>query len=161
MPRMPDLDTSCTDRAHPTIEGVRLSTDRGQLDLDLVWSYLSNESYWAGGVPRSVVERSIEHSLAFGLFRDDRQIGFARMITDHATFGYLSDVFVVEAERGQGLGVWLVGQILEHPSARGLRRITLATRDAQPLYARVGFTMSTPTDNMEIRRPNAELYGPD
>jgi GNAT superfamily N-acetyltransferase len=144
---------------HPSEPAVVVSTDTRRLDVDLIHDFLANESYWAEGVPREVVERAIEHSLAFGLHRGDRQIGFARLITDQATFGYLSDVFVVRSERGAGLGAWLVEQVLAHPVALGLRRITLGTRDAQPLYAKLGFSLSNPTDNMEIRRVNAELYG--
>jgi GNAT superfamily N-acetyltransferase len=93
---------------------------------------------------RAVIKRAIKHSMAFGLYRDGRQVGFARAVTDHATFAYLADVFVVTAERGRGLGTWLVETILAHPDMRGLRRWLLGTRDAQALYRRCGFTAPPP-----------------
>ena len=116
-----------------------ITTDRHRIDLDVVHDFLVN-SYWATGIPREVVRRSIEHSLPFGLFAGDEQIGFARVITDYATFAYLGDVFVIERMRGQGLGHWLVEVIAAHPDLQGLRRWTLATRDAHALYRSVGFT---------------------
>src|SRR4029077_13286930 len=93
-------------------------------------AFLSREAYWSLGVPRSVVEKAIERSLCFGLLADARQIGFARVVTDNATFAWLCDVFVLAAYRGRGLGDWLIASVLEHPDMRGLRRIVLATRDA-------------------------------
>jgi GNAT superfamily N-acetyltransferase len=93
---------------------------------------------------RAVIKRAIKHSMAFGLYRDGRQVGFARAVTDHATFAYLADVFVVTAERGRGLGTWLVETILAHPDMRGLRRWLLGTRAAQALYRRCGFTAPPP-----------------
>jgi GNAT superfamily N-acetyltransferase len=116
-----------------------ISTDRSRLDLDAIHAYLSEEAYWSPGVPRDVVERSIERSLNFGLYRGDEQAGFARVVTDYATFAWLADVFVLPARRGAGLGVWLVETIVTHPELRGLRRWTLATADAHELYARFGF----------------------
>jgi GNAT superfamily N-acetyltransferase len=116
-----------------------ISTDPSRLDLDLVHGYLSEEAYWSPGVAREVVERSIQHSLNFGLYRGDAQVGFARVVTDYATFGWLADVFVLEPHRGSGLGRWLVNTVLSHPHLRDLRRWILATRDAHELYAPFGF----------------------
>ena len=115
-----------------------ISTDRSLLDLRVIHDYLK-ESYWAAGVPEDVVRRSIENSLCFGVYRDEEQAGFARVVTDRATFAYLADVFVLEGHRGRGLGKWLVEVILAHPDLQGLRRWMLATRDAHELYRRYGF----------------------
>jgi GNAT superfamily N-acetyltransferase len=116
-----------------------ISTDRSLLDLDAIHAYLSEEAYWSPGVSREVVERSIEHSLNFGLYRDAGQAGFARVVTDYATFAWLADVFVLPAHRGAGLGKWLVETAVSHPQLRGMRRWILATGDAHGLYARFGF----------------------
>jgi GNAT superfamily N-acetyltransferase len=117
-----------------------ISTDPTRLDLNIIHGFLTT-SYWAAGVPMEVVQRSIDHSLPFGLYAGDRQIGFARVITDYATFAYLADVFVLEAYRGAGLGKWLVAVIVAHPDLQGLRRWMLATRDAHTLYGTVGFEL--------------------
>src|SRR5689334_12965902 len=118
--------------------GFVISTDRHRLDVDLVHDYLST-SYWAAGMPRDVLERAIENSLIFGIYAANAQVGFARAITDLATYAYLSDVFVVEGYRGRGLSKWLMECILAHPGLQGLRRFALFTRDAQGLYLRYGF----------------------
>jgi GNAT superfamily N-acetyltransferase len=115
-----------------------ISTDRTRLDLQLVHAYLST-SYWAAGMPRAILERAIANSVAFGIYHDGRQVGFARAISDLATYAYLSDVFVIEAYRGRGLSTWLMECILDHPDLQGLRRFALFTRDAQGLYERYGF----------------------
>ena len=115
-----------------------VSTNRSRLDIDLVHDYLAS-SYWAAGMPRAVLERGIENSLIFGIYHASRQVGFARAITDLATYAYLSDVFVVEGYRGQGLSKWLMECILGHPELQGLRRFALFTRDARGLYERYGF----------------------
>ena len=116
-----------------------VSNDRSRLDLDVVHGYLKR-SYWAGGVPFDVVRRSVENSLVFGMYRASEQVGFARVITDRATFAYLADVFVLEEHRGQDLGKWLVETVLSHPELQGLRRWMLATRDAHDLYRKYAFT---------------------
>ncbi len=116
-----------------------ISTDQERLDLATIHGFLTT-SYWAAGVPIEIVKRSIEHSLNFGLFQDDRQVGFARVITDYATFAYLADVFVLEPFRGQGLSKWLMQVIIAHPELQGLRRWMLFTRDAHGLYKQVGYT---------------------
>ena len=115
-----------------------ISTDRSKLDVDLVHEYLVG-SYWAAGMPRHTLERAIENSLTFGMYHGDQQVGFARAITDLATYAYLSDVFIVEAFRGRGLSKWLMECILAHPDLQRLRRFALFTRDAQGLYERYGF----------------------
>jgi GNAT superfamily N-acetyltransferase len=128
-----------------------ISTDASLLDLQVVHGYLS-ESYWAAGVPEEVVRRSIENSLCFGVYRGEEQAGFARVVTDSATFAYLADVFVLEEHRGRGIGKWLVEVILSHPELQGLRRWMLATRDAHDLYLRYAFTeLARPGIFMERR----------
>lgn len=120
-----------------------IDTDKARLDRALIHRFLAR-SHWAKGIPMPVLERAIEHSLAFGLYRDGRQVGFARVVTDHATFAYVADVFVLPAERGKGLGRWLVETILAHPELQGLRRWLLGTRDAHGLYRHSGFTEPSP-----------------
>ncbi|OIN25756.1 GNAT family N-acetyltransferase [Vibrio barjaei] len=116
-----------------------ISSDKRLLDIPLIHSELAN-SYWAKGIPLSVVEKSIEHSLCFGVYTtSNEQVGFARMITDRATFAYLSDVFVVEKAKGEGLGKQLIKAIDDHPELQGLRRIMLATSDAHGLYRQFGY----------------------
>ncbi len=116
-----------------------IDTDKARLDLELIHGFLVR-SHWAKGIPFDVLKKAIENSMAFGIYRDGRQIGFARVVTDHATFAYLADVFVVEEERNCGLGRYLVDTILAHPELQGMRRWLLGTRDAQSLYRRCGFT---------------------
>lgn len=127
-----------------------ICSDPARLDVNLIHEFLRTHSYWAEGRTRAAVERSITHSLSFGLYRQGQQIGFARVITDFATFAYLADVFVLEAERGRGLGKWLLATIVAHPELQGLRRWLLATRDAHGLYQQAGFTpLSQPDRWME------------
>ena len=133
-----------------------ISTEPARLDLRVVHAFL-RESYWASGIPLEVVKRSIEHSLSFGLYHEARQIGFARVITDYATFAYVCDVFVLESHRGRGLGTWLMGILMEHPDLQGLRRWVLATRDAHELYRKSGFTgLARPEGWME--KPDPDVY---
>ena len=122
-------------------EKYSISTDRSLLDIDVIFNYLSLESYWAKGIPREVVEKSITHSLCFGLYYEQQQIGFARLVTDEATFAYLADVFVLESHRGKGLSKWLMEIIHAHPGLQGLRRWVLGTRDAHALYEKFGWTV--------------------
>ena len=127
-----------------------LSTDRSRLDVDQIHGVLTT-TYWASGIPRDVVARAIAGSISFGLYENGQLVGFARVISDLATYAYLADVFVVEACRGRGLGDWLVEGVLLHPKLQGLRRFALITRDAGPLYARHGFTKpEVPSGYMEI-----------
>lgn len=120
-------------------EGFEISTDSKRLDVDLIHQYLSEESYWAKNIPIEVVRRSIDHSFCFGLFHGEKQVGFARLITDKATFAYLADVFILADYRGQGLSKWLISFIHDHPDVQGLRRWLLATRDAHGLYTQFGW----------------------
>ncbi|MCC5857338.1 MAG: GNAT family N-acetyltransferase [Ectothiorhodospiraceae bacterium] len=140
--------------------GFRVTDDRGLLDVDLIHTVLSG-SYWARGIPREVVARSLEHSLCLGLYRGDTQVGFGRAVTDRATFAYVSDVFVLESYRGRGLGKWLVRCLMDHPELHGLRRWMLATKDAHTLYAQVGFTpLGAPHWFMEVHDPEAYAKDP-
>ena len=115
-----------------------IDTDRARLDYRVIHGFLT-QSHWARGVPLATVKRAITGSLPFGLYYDGRQVGFARVVTDRATFAYLADVFVLPQARGQGLARWLVESILAHPGLRGMRRWLLGTRDAHGLYRKVGF----------------------
>ena len=126
-----------------------ISTDRRQIDLDVVHAFLTT-AYWSPGIPREVVRRALEHSLPFGLYRDTSQVGLARVVTDYATFAYVCDVFILPDARGQGLGRWLMAVVADHPALRGLRRWVLATRDAHGLYRHSGFTaLAHPEQFME------------
>jgi GNAT superfamily N-acetyltransferase len=128
---------------------IEIDTDKTRLDVDVIHGFL-RQSYWAEGIPRDVVERSIEHSLCFGVYVDGAQVGFARIISDYATFAYLADVFVLEAFRGQGLSKRLIAAVVGHPRLQGLRRWSLATRDAHALYAQFGFApIANPARYME------------
>jgi GNAT superfamily N-acetyltransferase len=116
----------------------RLTTDKDALQIEVIHDYLSRDSYWAAGRPLETVRRSIEHSLCFSIFFEDSQVGFARVVTDRATFAWVCDVFVLEAHRRRGLGQWLVESVVSHPDLAGLRLTLLATRDAHGLYERYG-----------------------
>ena len=144
-----------------TGETIEISTDRDRIDTDLVHDYLSRQTDWAAGIARGVVERSIHNSLVFGAYASDgRQIGFARAITDYATFAHIADVFVLPDWRRQGLGKRLVEAVLAHPSLQGLRRWSLATRDRHGLYARFGFAApAEPEILMELRPDPAGAGG--
>jgi N-acetylglutamate synthase-like GNAT family acetyltransferase len=116
-----------------------ISTDRKRLDLNVIHAFLT-ECYWAKGILREIVARSIENSLCFGVYEERQQIGFARVISDFATYAYIGDVFVLESHRGQEIGKWLMRCVMEHPSLQNLRRWSLMTQDAHGLYAQFGFT---------------------
>lgn len=163
--------TPASNDATETVEHRRgeflISTDPARLDLDVIHNFLTN-CYWARGIPREVVERSIEHALCFGIYdgttprlaKDARhgapvQVGFARVISDFATVAYVGDVFVLESHRGRGLSKWLMECITQHPALQNLRRWILTTRDAHRLYAQVGFTpVKAPERYMERHDPN-------
>lgn len=135
-------------------DDLTISTDPARIDIDFVFRFLSEDSYWAAGVAREVVERSIEHSMVFGLYREQKQIGFARVVSDRATFAWLADVFVAEGERSRGLSKWLMECVMEHADLQRLRRWMLATRDAHELYRRYGFAeLAEPARFMEIHQP--------
>jgi len=132
-----------------------VSTDGSRLDLDVIYGFLT-KTYWAKGIPRNVVERSIEHSLCFGIYDGSGgQVGFARVISDFATVAYLGDVFVLESHRGRGLSKWMMECIVQHPALQGLRRWILLTQDAHGLYSQFGFTaVKAPDRYMELHRPD-------
>jgi len=121
-------------------DGYLVSTDKSKIDVETVHHFLSR-SYWAENIPLDVVRKSIENSLCFGMYHEEKLVGFARAISDFATFAYLADVFILPEERGKGLSKWLLAIILEHPQLQALRRFTLATRDAHSLYAQFGFSL--------------------
>jgi GNAT superfamily N-acetyltransferase len=132
-----------------------ISTDKTRFDIVAIHAFLSR-SYWSPGIPLATVERAIANSLAFGVFHGIEQVGFARVVTDRATFAYLADVYILEAHRGQGLAKRLVESVLAHEDLQGLRRFLLATRDAHSLYAPFGFRpLAAPDRMMEIHRPDA------
>ncbi len=143
------------ERSHT--DGYVLSDDPARLDFDAVHAFLTG-SYWSPGIPRETVERAAAGSLTVGLYASGgAQIGYARVVTDRATFAYLADVYVLDAHRGRGLGRWMVEQILAHPELRGLRRWLLTTQDAHGLYERLGFVRAPfPERFMTIDRP--DLY---
>ena len=130
-----------------------ISTDQERFDVDVVHGFLT-ECYWAQGIPREVVVRSIKNSLCFGVYCDGEQVGFARVITDYATYAYIGDVFVLESYRGHGVGKWLMECIMCHPSLQGLRRWSLVTGDAHGLYTKFEFTpLKNPERYMELHDP--------
>jgi len=134
-----------------------ITCDKSRFDIGAIHSFLS-QSYWSPGIPRPVVERAIANSVCFAVLHDGKQVGFARVITDKATFAYLSDVYVLAEHRGNGLARRLMENIARHQELQGLRRILLATRDAHALYAKFGFKpLAAPDRIMEIHNPNA--YG--
>lgn len=133
-----------------------ISTDRACLDLDVIHQFLTN-CYWAKGIPRDIVARSIEHSLCFGVYDGEAQVGFARVISDFATIAYLGDVFVLKSHRGRGLSKWMMECIMQHPALQGLRRWILLTGDAHGLYSQFGFTpVKSPESYMELHQ--ADVY---
>jgi GNAT superfamily N-acetyltransferase len=143
-------------------EGFEADDDVDRVDVDVVHGFLST-SYWAPGIPREVVARSIAGSLNLGVYDEDgSMVAFARMVTDRATFAWLADVFVLPSHRGYGLGRFVVSTLLDHPDLKGLRRFMLSTLDAQELYRKYGFTELTeegPSRTMLIRKDPAEIYG--
>ncbi len=139
------------------IEAYSISTDPGKMDIPLIHRYLSQESYWAQNIPLEVVARSIAHSFCFGVYHQDAQVGFARLITDRATFAYLCDVFILPDHRGKSLSKWLIETIHVHPELQGLRRWMLGTKDAHGLYAQFGWTVLPP----EIVPRFMQLHNPD
>lgn len=135
-----------------------IDDEPGRVDLDVVHGFLAG-SYWAEGVPRDVVARSVANSLVLGLYHGGSQVGFSRAVTDRATFAWVGDVFVLPGHRGRGLAHWMMETLLAHPDLTGLRRFMLATSDAHQVYADCGFTLlPDPERFMEIKRPLRELY---
>lgn len=140
-----------------TFKGYAISSDIHQLDITLIHGYLSNESYWAKGIPLDVVKKSIANSVCFGVYCKQVQVGFARVITDKATFAYLADVFILPAHRGKGLSKWLMEYIQAYPELQGLRRWVLGTRDAHGLYEQFGWKAFTE----EASKRFMQLHNPD
>jgi GNAT superfamily N-acetyltransferase len=139
-----------------TIAGYEISTDAARLDHEMIFRFLSEDSYWAAGISRSVVENSIANSLCFGVYHGAAQVGLARVVTDKATFALVADVFVLDAHRGKGLSKWLMREVMQHPDLSGLRRLLLLTSDAHSLYAQFGFTeLGNAWRFMEALRPDA------
>ena len=135
---------------------IEVSTDTNRLDIDVIHQFLSESSYWASGIPRDLLERAIENSLCFGAYDDDMLVGFARAVTDYATFAYICDVFVLPTHRGQGVAKQLMEAIKNHPDLQRLRRWHLLTRDAHSLYAEFGFKpLEVAERHMEIAVKNA------
>ena len=135
-------------------KGFIISTDKSLIDFDIVYHYLDKESYWAKGIPAERLQKAIDNSMCFGIYKKNKQAAFARVVTDMASFAYICDVFVLPAYRRLGLSKWLIQAIKQHPELQGLRRWSLATLDAHELYAQFGFTpLSKPANWMEIFTP--------
>jgi len=136
-------------------KGYKISTDKSLIDFEVVYKYLNGDSYWANGIQAEKLRKAVENSMCFGVYdRENNQVGFARVITDQATFAYICDLFILPGFRGLGLSKWLVQSILGHPELQGLRRWSLATADAHGLYNQFGFTQITrPEVWMEIFSP--------
>jgi len=135
----------------------RITTDVASMDLDAIHAYLTR-SYWSEGISKELVSKAMAGSLCFGLFDAGRQVGFARVVTDRATYAYLCDVYVLEDYQGRGLGTWMMRELMTHPDLQGLRRWSLVTRDAHRLYEKCGFApLANPGGHMEIARPGMYL----
>jgi GNAT superfamily N-acetyltransferase len=130
-----------------------ISTDNSRLDIPVIHDYVSNQSYWGQGRKLEIVQRALDNSLNFGIYKDQQQVGFGRVVTDYATFAWIADVFVSSEFRGQGLSKWLMEVMLAHPRLQGFRRWVLATKDAHDLYARYGF--------IPLHRPERWMERPD
>jgi GNAT superfamily N-acetyltransferase len=141
------------------MSSYEITCDQTRFDMEGIHDFLA-QSYWSPGIPRSVVERAIANSLCFAVIHENKQVGFARVVTDKATFAFLADVYVLPEHRGKGLSKRLVERVMEHPDLQGLRRILLATRDAHTLYEKYGFrSLAAPDRMMEIHSPNVYSEG--
>jgi GNAT superfamily N-acetyltransferase len=141
------------------VGGALISTDPACLDRRMIHEFLSEQSYWARGIPADVVERSIDNSLNFGAYEGDSQVGYARVVTDRATFALVRDVFVVEDRRDHGIGTALMRAVLDHADLQGLRRMLLVTRDAHRFYEALGFRpLARPDRFLAVERSSKELY---
>lgn len=139
-------------------KGFSISTDQSLLDFEVIYNYLDKESYWAKGVPAEKLKKAISNSICFGVYKDNKQVGFTRIISDSATFAYVCDLFILPEYRGLGLSKWLVQTFINHPELQGLRRWSLGTADAHGLYSQFGFTPITqPEIWMQIYKPYLEL----
>ena len=138
-------------------DNFSISDDRKKIQFEVIYDFLANHSYWAREIPIEIVRRCINGSLCFGVYDGGKQIGFARVVTDGSTYGYIADVFILEQYRGKGLSKWLMATIMSDSRLGGFRRWSLATRDAQGLYAQFGFqVVSNPERKMEIL--NRDIY---
>jgi GNAT superfamily N-acetyltransferase len=147
--------------AQVSVPAVDISSDPARLDRDLVHGFLSRESYWALGIAREVVDRAIDGSIPFGAYLPEGQIGFARAVTDGATFAWVADVFVLGAHRGQRIGTRLVEAVLAHPQVSGARNVLLGTADAHGVYTPLGFApLPQPERYLILRRPGREPFEP-
>jgi GNAT superfamily N-acetyltransferase len=154
-------DSDCFKAPQRIVRGeYEISADRQRIDVGTVHAFLA-QSYWAPGIPRSIVERSIANSLCFGVYHRAAQVGFARVVTDKATFAYLADVFILEPHRGKGLAKWLIEFVMAHEDLQGLRRFMLGTRDAHGLYERFGFAvLANPSRMMDILKADPYRQAP-
>ena len=142
-------------QTEPLLADYEISTDADRLDVEIIHTFLAQDSYWSRGIPRSIVERAIANSLCFGVYHRDGQVGFARIVTDRSTFALLADVFILEQHRGKGLSKWLMRCVVEHQDLQGLRRLLLLTSDAHGLYSQFGFEpLGSPSRFMEVLRPD-------
>ncbi len=140
-------------------DGFSISEDPSLLDINFIYNFLTNESYWARNISLSIVEKSIKNSLCFGMYEAGNQIGFARVVTDKSTFAYLADVFIIPSFRGKGLSKWLIQTIHAHPELQTLRRWMLGTRDAHELYMKFGYT-PLPEPERFMQKHNPDVYKP-
>jgi GNAT superfamily N-acetyltransferase len=144
----------------PSLDNFHISSDKGELDIDMIHAFLRDQAYWSKGIPRNTVERAIEGSVCFGAYVEKTQVAFARLVTDMATFAYLCDVFVLPEHRKRGYGHALMRHIFDSDLLKGLRRIVLVTGDAHELYRPYGFTaLASPERYMEIARPDIYAAG--
>lgn len=135
-------------------QGYSISTDKTLIDFDMMIDYLGKQSYWSKGIPKETLRKALDNAVCFGVYHNKKQIGFAKVVTDKATFAYLADVFILEQYRGLGLSKWLIQTIKQHPDLQGLRRWMLATADAHGLYAQFGFEpVNNPERWMQIYTP--------
>jgi GNAT superfamily N-acetyltransferase len=156
----PDPKPASEPRSRTVRRGAyEISSERERLDLEVLHRYLEESSYWAAGIPLPTVRRAVQNSLPFGIYHEGALVGFARVITDYATFAYVGDVFVLEPHRGKGLSRWLMETIVADPRLSDFRRWMLATRDAHGLYAQTGFTPLANVERWMERRPLSGGYG--
>src|SRR5258705_13828428 len=141
----------------PTMQRYEITTDSSRFDIDAIHAFLTR-AYWSPGIPRAVVARAVANSLCFGLLLGSEQVGLARVVTDRATFAYLSDVYVLEEHRGKGLARRLMEAVVHHPDLLGLRRMLVATRDAHGLYAKYGFNPLAAPERLMVR-DDPDVYG--
>ena len=148
-------------QTEPLLADYEISTDADRLDVEIIHTFLAQDSYWSRGIPRPIVERAIVNSLCFGVYHRTGQVGFARIVTDRSTFALLADVFILEQHRGKGLSKWLMRCVVAHQDLQGLRRLLLLTSDAHGLYSQFGFEpLGSPSRFMEVLRPDVYQTAP-